>query len=314
MKNEAADAVSFSEKSAAHYNRLTLRNGVSLNGLTRNPLDLEIFFETALFFISSAGRESEIGQEDFLSRLEYFRSHHAAWLAASSGEIYEWMQGCGLVVITDESVRFTAPASEVFSETSAVEEYWSRLDAERVRRRHRLRAQLQAKNREVNAPKTPEIDPELDRRLMREALQKAAVASESDEVPVGAVIAVDGNVVASACNEVKARHDPTAHAEVLAIRKAAARLGNERLVGATLYVTLEPCPMCAAACSMARIARVVWGADDPDCGGMRGAIDVAARAHLNHRPAMTAGVRKAECEKLLKDFFKAKRTKTRRIP
>lgn len=86
------------------------------------------------------------------------------------------------------------------------------------------------------------------------------------------VIAMDGNIVAAAMNEVVTRHDPTAHAEVLVIRKAAAMLGNERLNGATLYVTLEPCPMCAAACSLARLARVVWGADDPDCGGMRGAI------------------------------------------
>ena len=76
-----------------------------------------------------------------------------------------------------------------------------------------------------------------------------------------------------------------------------------------MYITLEPCPMCAAACSLARLARVVWGADDPDCGGMRGAIDVAAKAHLNHRPEMTPGVRRAECEKILQDFFKAKRKK-----
>ena len=135
-----------------------------------------------------------------------------------------------------------------------------------MRRRHRVRAQLQAKNREVNAPKTISTDPELDRRLMQEALRMAQLAYDNDEVPVGAVIAMDGNIVATAMNEVVTRHDPTAHAEVLVIRKAAALLGNERLNGATLYVTLEPCPMCAAACSLARLARVVWGADDPDCG------------------------------------------------
>ena len=86
----------------------------------------------------------------------------------------------------------------------------------------------------------------------------AKLAYDNDEVPVGAVIAMDGNIVATAMNEVVTRHDPTAHAEVLVIRKAAAMLGNERLNGATLYVTLEPCPMCAAACSLARLARVVW--------------------------------------------------------
>lgn len=313
MQNDVADAERFTEKSAAHYNRLSLRNGVSLSGLARNPLDLQVFFVTALFFVSEAGRDSEIDQEDFLARLEYFRSHHAAWLASSAGEIYEHMQACGLVVPTDTQVYVCAPVSQEFPDTQAVVSCWQELEAERVRRRHRVRAQLQAKNREINAPKAIEADPELDRRLMQEALRMARLAYENDEVPVGAVIAMDGNIVAAASNEVIMRHDPTAHAEVLVIRKAAACLGNERLVGATLYVTLEPCPMCAAACSMARIARVVWGADDPECGGMRGAIDVAARAHLNHRPEMTPGVRRAECEKILQDFFKSKRKKTSEV-
>lgn len=309
MDNQAVDAVRFTDKTAAHYNRLTLRNGISLGGLSRNPLDLEVFFVTALFFVSEGGSCCELSQEDFLNRLEHFRSHHAAWLVSSSQDIFEHMQACGLAVLADASVNFCAPGSEVFSDSQAVLSYWQELEAERVRRRHRVRAQLQAKNREINALKTAEIDPEMDRRLMLEALRMARMAYDKDEVPVGAVIAMDGNIVAAASNEVITRHDPTAHAEVLVIRKAAAKLGNERLVGATLYVTLEPCPMCAAACSMTRIARVVWGADDPDCGGMRGAIDVAARAHLNHRPEMTPGVRRAECEKILQDFFRAKRRK-----
>ena len=305
-QNDVAQAGRFTNKSAGHYNRLSLRNGVSLNGLTRNPLDLEIFFQAALFFISQAGKDDSLDQETFLARLEFFRSHHAAWLAGTTEEIYEWMQGCGLVVLTDDGVRFTAPVSDEFETTDAVVEYWRELEGERVRRRHRVRAQLQAKNREVNAPKPMSTDPELDRRLMQEALRMAKLAYDNDEVPVGAVIAMDGNIVATAMNEVVTRHDPTAHAEVLVIRKAAAMLGNERLNGATLYVTLEPCPMCAAACSLARLARVGGGADDP---GMRGAIDVAAKAHLNHRPEMTPGVRRAECEKILQDFFKAKRKK-----
>ena len=261
-QNDVAQAGRFTNKSAGHYNRLSLRNGVSLNGLTRNPLDLEIFFQAALFFISQAGKDDFLDQETFLARLEFFRSHHAAWLAGTTEEIYEWMQGCGLVVLTDDGVRFTAPVSDEFETTDAVVEYWRELEGERVRRRHRVRAQLQAKNREVNAPKPMSTDPELDRRLMQEALRMAKLAYDNDEVPVGAVIAMDGNIVAAAMNEVVTRHDPTAHAEMLVIRKAAAMLGNERLNGATLYVTLEPCPMCAAACSLARLARVVWGAGD----------------------------------------------------
>ncbi len=305
----AAQPNRFTTKCAAQFNRLSLRNGVSLNGLARNPFDLEVFFQTALFFVSAAGRESQVDRDVFLARLEDFRSRHAAWLAGTTDEIFEWLQGCGLIAVDGGVVRFTMPSSRDFGSLKEVEAEWSEMDAERTRRRHRMRVQLQAKNRLVNALKTVEVDPELDRVLMQEALRMAEIAVENDEVPVGAVIAMDGNIVATASNEVVMRHDPTAHAEILAIRKAAAKLGNERLNGATLYVTLEPCPMCAAACSMARIARVVWGADDPECGGMRGAIDVAARAHLNHRPEMTPGVRRAECEKILQDFFKAKRRK-----
>ena len=286
------EAVCLTVRDAAQYNRLTLRNGISLSGLARNPVDLETFFRTALFFVSQAGRERELSEAAFTRRLEDFHARHAA---------------CGLVVVQDGRVHFCAPESRDFPDTAAVQRLWEQLESERVRRRHRVRAQLQAKNREVNSVKPEPIDEELDRRLMLEALRMAQSARDNDEVPVGAVIALDGNVVASCGNEVVMRHDPTAHAEILVIRKAAALLGNERLTGAVLYVTLEPCPMCAAACSMARIARVVWGADDPESGGMRGALDVAAKAHLNHRPAMTPGVRRAECERLLKDFFKGKR-------
>lgn len=297
----------FTAKSAAHFNRLSLRNGIALKGLARNPLDLEVFFQTALFFVSGAGKSRDLSAREFSERLEHFRSHHAAWLAATGKEIAGWLSACGLTVESDGAVHLCVPASDDFSDTASVEMLWSELQAERVRRRHRVRAALQAKNREVNAPKTVEVDPELDRVLMLEALRYAEIAKANGEVPVGAVIAVDGNVVAAAGNEVVTRHDPTAHAEIVAIRKAAALLGNERLTGATLYVTLEPCPMCAAACSMARIARVVWGADDADCGGMRGAVNVAQAAHLNHRPLAAPGVRRAECERILKDFFKEKR-------
>ncbi len=313
MPTPDAQTQCFTTKCAAHFNRLTLRNGISLAGLTRNPVDLETFFRTALFFISEAGRQNDLSEEIFRERLEHFRSRFAAWIVSSSAEIFEAMKGCGIVAVSEEGrVCFTAPESKDFTDLSAVQACWRELEGERVRRRHRVRAQLQAKNRECNAPKPVTADPELDRRLMVEALVMARRAFESDEVPVGAVVVIDGNIVASACNEVITRHDPTAHAEILAIRKAAAMLGNERLVGATLYVTLEPCPMCAAACSMARVARVVWGADDPDCGGMRGALDVAAKAHLNHRPAMTPGVMRAECERLLRDFFKDKRARSQK--
>ena len=176
-----------------------------------------------------------------------------------------------------------------------------------MRRRSKMRALLQAKNRAVNAQPAPVIDPALDAELMHHALRMAQRAYEAGEVPVGAVLAVEGNIVAESGNEVVARHDPTAHAEMLVLRKAAALLGSERLNGAVLYVTLEPCAMCSAALSLARVSRVVWGADDPMSGGMRGALNVIERARMNHRVEMTPGVLRADCERILKKFFEEKR-------
>ena len=120
-QNDVAQAGRFTNKSAGHYNRLSLRNGVSLNGLTRNPLDLEIFFQAALFFISQAGKDDFLDQETFLARLEFFRSHHAAWLAGTTEENDEWMQGCGLVVLTDDG-KDVWDASNWTVESIAVED------------------------------------------------------------------------------------------------------------------------------------------------------------------------------------------------
>jgi tRNA(adenine34) deaminase len=127
-------------------------------------------------------------------------------------------------------------------------------------------------------------------------------------VPIGAVLARDGEPLAAAGNERELRGDPTAHAEILAIRAAAAALGGWRLPGTTLYVTLEPCAMCAGAIVLARIPAVVFGAADPKAGAAGSVMDVLADPSLNHRPAVTAGVLKAECASLLTDFFAARRS------
>lgn len=315
-----ADAVSerggriFDLEVAKHFNHLTLRNGVSLAGLGRDPGDLETFFSTALFFVSDAGVLTTLERTIFKARLEGFLTHHARWLKATCEEVYGALCGCGLVgeradrARGDECECFWSLA--VARDVAAVDKVlsaWAYYDEARVRRRSRMRAQLQAKNRAVNAPAAPAADPAVDAALMAEALRAARRAMDAGEVPVGAVLAVDGNIVAAAGNEVITRHDPTAHAEILVMRRAAQLLGNERLNGAVLYVTLEPCAMCSAAMSLARIARVVWGADDPNSGGMRGAVNVIERARMNHRVAMTPGVLRADCERLLKSFFAARR-------
>lgn len=143
---------------------------------------------------------------------------------------------------------------------------------------------------------------------MTQALAEARLALEHDDVPVGAVVVVDGQVVARAHNERELRGDPTAHAEVLALRAAAEAVGNSRLDGATLVSTLEPCPMCAGAALLSRVERVVFGAEDPKTGSLGSLYNFGADPRLNHEFAVQARVLQDECGALLTDFFAAKRS------
>lgn len=143
---------------------------------------------------------------------------------------------------------------------------------------------------------------------MGTALEVARVAASLGEVPVGAVVlSPTGSVVASAHNAREADHDPTAHAEVVALRRAGAALGSWQLVGCTLAVTLEPCTMCAGALVLARVSRLVFGAWDPKAGAVGSLWDVVRDRRLNHRPEVIAGVREDECAALLAEFFAARR-------
>jgi tRNA(adenine34) deaminase len=142
---------------------------------------------------------------------------------------------------------------------------------------------------------------------MRLALAEAELALSHDDVPVGAVIVHDGAVVGAGHNERERRQDPTAHAEMIAIRAAASALGSWRLLDCALYVTLEPCAQCAGAIVLARIPRVVFGTLDPKAGAAGSVLDVLAEPRLNHRPSVSGGVLAAECAALLVDFFRARR-------
>ena len=144
-------------------------------------------------------------------------------------------------------------------------------------------------------------------RLMGLALERARKAEAHGDVPIGAVIARDGEPLATAGNERELRRDPTAHAEILAIRAAAEALGGWRLPGTVLYVTLEPCAMCAGAIVLARIPEVVFGTPDPKAGAAGSVLDVLAEPPLNHRPRVTGGVMEDECAALLQGFFAARR-------
>lgn len=142
---------------------------------------------------------------------------------------------------------------------------------------------------------------------MQEALRLARAAGDAGEVPVGAVMVMGSQIVGRGYNSPIARHDPTAHAETLAIREAAAHLGNYRLPGATLYCTLEPCVMCAGALVAARVERLVFGARDLRFGGVRSKFQVADSELLNHRVVVVEGVLAVDCVALLREFFEERR-------
>lgn len=146
-----------------------------------------------------------------------------------------------------------------------------------------------------------------DETFMRRALELARSARAAQEVPVGAVIVLDGAVVGEGFNAPISLSDPTAHAEIRALREATARVRNYRLPGSTLYVTLEPCAMCVGAMLHARVARVVYGAPDPKTGAAGGVIDLFAESRLNHHAQVQGGVLALECGELLRDFFRMKR-------
>lgn len=143
--------------------------------------------------------------------------------------------------------------------------------------------------------------------MMRAALDAAAQAAAMGEVPVGAVVVLDGRVIATAANAPRSRHDPTAHAEMLAIRAAAAAIGDDRLSDCDLWVTLEPCAMCAGAIAHARIARLYYGADDPKGGAVENGPRLFTQPTIHHRPEIYPGIGEGEAAALLRDFFAARR-------
>jgi tRNA(adenine34) deaminase len=146
-----------------------------------------------------------------------------------------------------------------------------------------------------------------DQQWMRYALNRALQAAHVGEVPVGAVVVRDGDLLAEGFNEPIATHDPTAHAEIVAIRRAAASLSNYRLTGCTLYVTIEPCLMCVGAMVHARIARLVYGAPEPKAGAIESAMRALDHPTLNHRFEVTGGILAEDCREVMQAFFQGRR-------
>lgn len=159
-----------------------------------------------------------------------------------------------------------------------------------------------AESQEIAAP-----DPIGDATWMQHALQQASLGAEAGEVPVGAVVVKDGEIVGRGHNRNLLDNDPTAHAEIVALREAAVRLGNYRLSGCVMYATIEPCAMCAGAMIQARLARLVYGASDPKAGAAGSVLTVLNHAKLNHQMEVTAGVLADKCSEILTSFFQARR-------
>jgi tRNA(adenine34) deaminase len=148
---------------------------------------------------------------------------------------------------------------------------------------------------------------ELDRQFMQQALDQAKLAAAAGEVPVGAVLVRDGQVISTGFNQPITNSDPSAHAEMMALRAAASDESNYRLPGTTLYVTLEPCTMCAGAMLHARVDRVVFGATDPKTGAAGSVLNVFSEKQINHQTVVEGGIMREECGQILRDFFKERR-------
>ncbi len=151
------------------------------------------------------------------------------------------------------------------------------------------------------------INTQDDQRYIRMAIDQATIAEENGDVPIGCVIVYQNRVIAKGYNQREQLHDPTAHAEIIALTQAAEFIGNWRLGGCTIYVTLEPCPMCAGALVLGRLDRLVYGTEDPKTGAVKSLYNIVQDERLNHRLEVTAGVLREDCQKQLQEFFQRRR-------
>ncbi len=168
-------------------------------------------------------------------------------------------------------------------------------------------------NAEPDGPATSVFKSAFDESMMEEALRCAHRALQAGEVPVGAVVVAAGKIVGRGWNRNLTEHDPTAHAEIVALREAGRNIGNHRLSGCDLFVTIEPCPMCAGAAIHARLRRLVYGADDPKAGAVRSILPVINHAKLNHRMEVNSGVLAGRSADMLQEFFRQRRETNREV-
>lgn len=300
---------------------LSRRQGLaigSLLGAARDDLDL-LLASAVLHLPADEG----LGEREASERLRDFLATTGAMLDTDHAELRRWLVDLGFVERNDRGAdyrrgvlpsRLQAAAAQLDAGqlAEAVERARAARESERQARKQAWLARAAAaievteQGGATGADASPEAA-DADAMFMAMALDQAHNGWAMGEVPVGAVIVRDGQVLATGFNQPIANHDPTAHAEVQAMRAAAALLGNYRLAGCTLYATLEPCAMCAGAIQHARIARLVYGARDPKTGACGSIVDLFAEARLNHHTVVNGGVLADRCGRLLSDFFAERR-------
>jgi tRNA(adenine34) deaminase len=288
------------------------RQGLHLGTLReREPRDLELLLGSAALFLPPGQLLSEVEANRCLKD---FLSGAGSMLDTDHVELRRWMADLGFLHRSDFGTDYRRGHFPTWMSAAAAELGPEQLQGAASNARE-TRARSRAARKQAWLEKTthgievtegaPDVSP--DETFMRLAMDQAHNAWALGEVPVGAVVVKDGQVLATGFNQPVGNADPTAHAEVQAMRAAAEMLGNYRLAHCDLYVTLEPCAMCAGAMQHARIRRVVFGATDPKTGACGGVVDLFAEPRLNHHATVTAGVLAAECGALLAKFFAERR-------
>lgn len=284
------------------FSALTIRRGSSLESLARTSNDyVRVVIGAWLLSVPKT-----VTRDEALKSAERFLSDAGQWLNVTPEALLAEALSLGLMNEGPEGLThdlMPRPGVTARRLTDELESAQAILAA----RRARTREVLQAKNRAVNSGEPP-VDDEADQRFMHEALKEAQAAADAGEVPVGAVLVDNGVIVARAGNRTLRDGDPTAHAEMLVLREGARVAKTHRLTNATLYVTLEPCPMCAGGIVQARPSRVVFGASDPRMGAVGGALSLFDLPGINHRPWVRRGVLADDAKVLLTTFFAQRRT------
>lgn len=282
---------------------LSVRRGSTIESLKKHGED-DLRVVTGAWLLKKKG---EAAKSDWTAEARAFLASEAGdWLKAEPEALVELAREIGLLDGVETLTNELEPRPGVTALRLVDEIEMAR--SIKAERRARAREALQAKNRAVNCG-APTVDAAFDERMMREALREAEAAFRAGEVPVGAVLVSEGVIIARAGNRTLRDADPTAHAEMLVMREGARKIGNHRLLGASLYVTLEPCPMCAGGIVQARPERLIYGASDIRMGATGGAFSLFDIPGVNHKPWVTRGVLKDEAAALLQAFFAQKRAK-----